>query len=51
MADPDQPLTLVESIIPVAGLILLVALAYYLFGEAAVASISSVIGAISPSAR
>jgi NhaC family Na+:H+ antiporter len=36
MAAPDapQPLTLTEAIIPIAGLILLVALSYYLFGDA-----------------
>ena len=36
MARPDQPqpLTLTEAIIPVAGLILLVALSFYLFGDA-----------------
>jgi Na+:H+ antiporter, NhaC family len=35
MADPDQPapLNLIEAIIPVAALILLVALSYYLFGD------------------
>jgi hypothetical protein len=30
-----QPLTLVEAIIPIASLIVLVALSYYLFGDAA----------------
>ena len=36
MTEPDQPrpLTLVEAVIPVASLILLVGLSYYLFGEA-----------------
>src|SRR5262245_41680226 len=36
MATPDRPrpLTLVEAIIPVASLILLVGLSYYLFGDA-----------------
>jgi NhaC family Na+:H+ antiporter len=36
MAQPDapQPLTLTEAVIPVASLILLVALSYYLFGDA-----------------
>jgi NhaC family Na+:H+ antiporter len=36
MARPDepQPFTLVEAIIPIASLILLVALSYYLFGDA-----------------
>ena len=32
--DPPQPLTLTEAIIPVASLILLVALSYFLFGDA-----------------
>ena len=32
--DPPQPLTLIEAVIPIAGLILLVALSYYLFGDA-----------------
>ena len=36
MARPDmpQPLTLVEALIPIASLIVLVALSYYLFGDA-----------------
>jgi Na+:H+ antiporter, NhaC family len=36
MARPDapQPLTLFEAVVPVAGLILLVGLSYYLFGDA-----------------
>ena len=36
MTQPDQPqpLTLTEAIIPVASLILLVALSYFLFGDA-----------------
>ena len=39
MKSPDepQPLTLTEAIIPVAGLILLVALSYFLFGDAGAA--------------
>ena len=32
--DEPQPLTLTEAIIPVASLILLVALSYFLFGDA-----------------
>ena len=32
--DQPQPLTLTEAIIPVASLILLVALSYFLFGDA-----------------
>ena len=32
--DQPQPLTLTEAVIPVASLILLVALSYYLFGDA-----------------
>jgi NhaC family Na+:H+ antiporter len=32
--DQPQPLTLTEAVIPVAGLILLVALSFYLFGDA-----------------
>jgi len=32
--DQPQPLTLAEAIIPIAGLILLVALSFYLFGDA-----------------
>jgi hypothetical protein len=32
--EQPQPLTLAESIIPVAGLIVLVALSYFLFGDA-----------------
>jgi NhaC family Na+:H+ antiporter len=36
MARPDtpQPLTLVEAIIPVVGLVVLIAVSYYLFGDA-----------------
>jgi NhaC family Na+:H+ antiporter len=36
MARPDtpQPLTLFEAVLPVVGLILLVGLSYYLFGDA-----------------
>src|SRR5262245_40953530 len=36
MARPDtpQPLTLFEAVVPVAALILLVGLSYYLFGDA-----------------
>jgi Na+:H+ antiporter, NhaC family len=39
MARPDtpQPLTLLEAIIPVAGLIVLIAISYYLFGDAGAA--------------
>ena len=33
-ADAPQPLTLFEAIIPIASLIVPVALSYYLFGEA-----------------
>src|SRR5262245_22926227 len=33
-ADTPQPLTLFEAIIPIASLIVLVALSYYLFGDA-----------------
>ena len=33
-ADTPQPLTLFEAIIPLASLIVLVALSYYLFGDA-----------------
>lgn len=36
-AEQPQPLTLVEAIIPVASLVLLVALSYYLFGDAGAA--------------
>src|SRR5262249_22219507 len=36
MAKPDtaQPLTLLEAIVPVAALIVLIGLSYYLFGDA-----------------
>ena len=36
MTSPDtpQPLTLLEAIIPVASLVVLVALSFYLFGDA-----------------
>ena len=36
MAESDQrpPLTLIEAVIPIAGLIILVGLSYYLFGDA-----------------
>ena len=36
MASPDtpQPLTLLEAIIPVAGLVVLIAISFYLFGDA-----------------
>jgi NhaC family Na+:H+ antiporter len=36
-ADQPQPLTLIEALIPVASLILLIALSYYLFGDAGAA--------------
>ena len=35
--DPPQPLSLAEAIVPVASLILLVALSYFLFGDAGAA--------------
>jgi len=39
MASPDapQPLTLLEAIIPVAGLVVLIAISFYLFGDACAA--------------
>jgi len=39
MASPDapQPLTLLEAIIPVAGLVVLIAISFYLFGDAGAA--------------
>ncbi len=44
MADPDQrpPLTLIEAVIPIAGLIILVGLSYYLFGDAGASGPSQV---------
>jgi NhaC family Na+:H+ antiporter len=44
MTRPDgpQPLTLVEAMVPVTGLIILVALSYYLFGDAAASGPSQI---------